>query len=130
MVRPTLRLGSLALAAALTGCSHTLAEVRARPPEFRLPGVASSRQLEVARCVRDVLDQAISWEGAAIVQEIEREPDGMHVVGRPDDNASAAVYDVVIREDAVVAMTASPSDALRETLRNAAATCIGVAPQR
>lgn len=77
--------------------------------------------------MRDVLDQAISGEDAAIAQEIEREPDGMHVVGRPDENASAAVYDVAVREDAVTATMASPSDALRETLRNAAASCLGPA---
>jgi hypothetical protein len=119
------------VATALAGCSHTLAEVRARPPEFRLAGVASSRQLEVARCVRDVLDQAIGGADAVIAQEMRREPDGMHVVGRPDDDASAALYDVAIREDAVIAMMASPSDDLRETLRYAAATCVGaVGPSR
>jgi hypothetical protein len=117
-------MGSLLLVAApvlAAGCSSTLREVRARAPEFQLPGVAASRQLEVARCIRDVLE-GVSEE---IVQEIERAPDGMHVIGRPDESLSTAVfYDVAVREDAVVAMMAPASVIPRETLGGAIAACL------
>jgi hypothetical protein len=112
--------------AATAGCSSSLREVRARGPEFQFPGVAASRQLEVARCIRDVLDQGA---GEEILQEIERGPDGMHVIGRPDQSLSAAVlYDVAVREDAVVAVMAPASLVPRETLRGAVAACLSEAP--
>ncbi len=118
---------ALAVLAAVTltaGCStgSTLSEVRARAPEVQFPGVASSRQLEVARCIRDVLQQGVS-EYAAIQQAIEREPDGMHVIGRPDESPTGAIYDVAVKEDGVTARMASGVP--HEVLRSAVATCVG-----
>lgn len=106
---------------ATAGCSSTLREVRAREPEFRLAGIPASSHFEVARCIRDVL------EGTSdeVVQDIEREPDGMHVIGRPDEHPSAALFDVAIREDAVVAMVAPAATDWTVMLRNAVAACIG-----
>ena len=117
---------SLALAAVTTACSSSLHEVRARDPEFRFPGVPASRQFEVARCIRDVLDAGLGDE-SSILQEIERDPDGMHVIGRPDESpsAAAAVFDVAVREDAVVAMMAPAPVIPREMLRDAITTCVG-----
>ena len=116
---------SLALAAVTAACSSSLREVRARDPEFRFPGVPASRQFEVARCIRDVLDAGLGEE-SAILQEIERDPDGMHVIGRPDESPStAAVFDVAVREDAVVAMMARAPVIPREMLRDAITICVG-----
>lgn len=113
----------LALAAVTAGCSSSLREVRARGPEFQFPGVPASRQFEVARCIRDVLDEGVGE--LSILQEIEQETDGMHVIGRPDETPSAAVFDVAIREDAVVAMMAPAPVISRDTLRDAIAICVG-----
>ncbi len=116
----------LAVAALAAGCasSATLSEVRARRPEFQFPGVASSRQLEVARCIRDVLDQGIG-DDAGILQAIERDPDAMHVIGRPDESPTSAIYDVAVGEDAITAKMAAASVVPPEMLRNAVATCVG-----
>jgi hypothetical protein len=104
------------------GCSSTLREVRAREPEFRFAGIAASMQLEVARCIRDVLDRGV---GEGILQELELARDGVHVVGRPDESLSAAVfYDVAVREEAVVAMLAPRSVIPRDMLRSAIAACV------
>lgn len=115
----------LAMAAVIVlgggGCSSSLREVRAREPEFRVPGIPASSQFVVARCIRDVLEGT----GEEVVLEIEREPDGMHVIGRRDEPPSAAVYDVAVREDAVVAMVAPPATAWTAVLRNAVVACIG-----
>lgn len=112
--------------ALLGGCASSLREVRGRPPEFQFAGVAASGQLSVARCVRDVLDRGV---GENVLQEIELGPDGMHVVGRPDQSLSAAVfYDVAVREDAVVARVAPRSVVPPEMLRGAIAACLGAAP--
>src|ERR1700704_427684 len=95
----------VALGILAAGCSSSLREVRAREPEFRFAGIAASSQLEVARCIRDVLDRA-GGEGI-LLQELELTRDGVHVVGRPDASLSAAVfYDVAVREDAVAARLA------------------------
>jgi hypothetical protein len=106
---------------ATSGCSSTLREVRAREPEFRFPGIPASNHFEVAGCIRDVL------EGTSdeVVHGIEREPDGMHVIGRPDEHPSAALFDVAIREDAVVAMVAPAATDWTAMLRNAVTACIG-----
>ena len=61
----------------------------------------------------------------SILQEIEQEPDGMHVIGRPEETPSAALFDVAIREDAVVAMMASAPVISRDTLRDAITICVG-----
>lgn len=107
-------------------CSSTLREVRAREPEFRFAGIAASMQLEVARCIRDVLDRSV---GEGILQELELARDGVHVVGRPDESLSAAVfYDVAVREEAVVAMLAPRSVIPRDMLRGAMAACVPAAP--
>jgi hypothetical protein len=112
--------------ALLAACSSSLREVRARQPEFRFVGVPTSRQLEVARCIRDVLDQGI---GEAVLQEIELGRYGMHVVGRPDESLSAAVfYDVAVREDAVAARVAPSSVIPPEMLRGAIAVCVPAEP--
>ena len=104
------------------GCSSSLREVRAREPEFRF----ASSQLEVARCIRDVLDRA---GGEAILQELELTRDGVHVVGRPDASLSAAVfYDVAVREDAVTARLAPQSVIPSDMLRGAIAVCVPTAP--
>ncbi len=113
----------LALAAVTAGCSSSLREVRARTPEFQVQGVPASRQFEVARCIRDVLDEGVGE--LSILQEIEQEPDGMHVIGRPEETPSAALFDVAIREDAVVAMMASAPVISRDTLRDAITICVG-----
>jgi hypothetical protein len=108
------------------GCSSSLREVRAREPEFRFAGIAASSQLEVARCIRDVLDQGV---GEGILQELELARDGVHVVGRLDESLSAAVfYDVAVREEAVVAMLAPRSVIPRDMLRGAIAACVPAAP--
>ncbi len=113
----------LALATVTAGCSSSLREVRARGPEFQFSGVPASRQFEVARCIRDLLDEGVGE--LSILQEIEQESDGMHVIGRPDEAPSAAVFDVAIREDAVVAMMASAPVISRDTLRDAITICVG-----
>jgi hypothetical protein len=113
----------LALVAVTAGCSSSLREVRARGPEFQVQGVPASRQFEVARCIRDVLDEGVG--DLSILQEIEQEPDGMHVIGRPEETPSAALFDVAIREDAVVAMMASAPVISRDTLRDAITICVG-----
>jgi hypothetical protein len=114
----------LSLVAALiltAGCSSSLPEVRALEPAFQVGGVPASRQLEVARCIRDVLDGRL---GETVLQEIDLAPDGMHVVGRPDESLSAAVfYDVAVREDAVLARVAPRSVIPPEILRGAIAGC-------
>jgi hypothetical protein len=108
------------------GCSSSLREVRAREPEFRFAGIAASSQLEVARCIRDVLDRA---GGEGILQELELTRDGVHVVGRPDASLSAAVfYDVAVREDAVAARLAPRSVIPPDMLRGAIAVCVPTAP--
>jgi hypothetical protein len=113
-------------AALVAGCSSSLREVRARTPEFQVSGVPASRQLEVARCIRDVLDRGL---GEGIVQEIELASDGMHVVGRTDASLSTAVfYDVAVGEDAVAARVAPRSVVPPEMLRGAIAACLAVAP--
>jgi hypothetical protein len=72
-----------------------------------------------------VLDQGVNE--FSIVQEIQTDTDGVHVIGRPDEFAStsAAVYDVAIRQDAVVAMMAPAPVIPPEALRNAITTCVG-----
>ncbi len=121
---------SVALAAAVAGCSSSSSfrELRARNPEFQFPGIAASRQFEVARCIRDVLDAGVGE--SEIVQAIEQGPDGMHVIGRPDESPSAAVFDVAIREDAIVAMMAPAPVIPRETLRDAITACVGAKEER
>jgi hypothetical protein len=39
---------------------------------------------------------------APIVQRIEQDADGMHVIGRSDEGLSGPVFDVAIRQDTVV----------------------------
>jgi len=108
------------------GCSSSLREVRAREPEFRFAGIAASMQLEVARCIRDVLDRGV---GEGILQELELARDGVHVVGRPDESLSAAVfYDVAVREDAVAARVAPSSVIPPEMLGGAIAACVPAEP--
>ena len=123
------RPGVLALGLALflaAGCSSNLREVRAGRPEFQFPGVAASRQLEVAGCIRDVLERGV---GEDILQEMERAPDGMHVIGRPDASLSDAVfYDVAVREDAVVGKVAPGSVIPPDMLRGSVAACLPAAP--
>jgi hypothetical protein len=118
-----LLLGIAATVFVAGGCSSSLREVRARSPKFRFPGVAASGQFEVARCIRDVLEAGVGE--LSILQEIEQDPDGMHVIGRPDESQSAAVFDVAIREDAVVAMMAPAPVIPRDTLRDAITLCVG-----
>lgn len=123
--------GERALGPALTlilavGCSSTLREVRSLEPAFQVSGVPASRQLEVARCIRDVLDGRV---GEAVLQEIDLATDGMHIVGRHDESLSAAVfYDVAVREDAVVARVAPRSVIPPDLLRGAIAACIPGVP--
>jgi hypothetical protein len=110
----------------MAACSSSLREVRAREPEFRFAGVPASGQFEVARCIRDVLDQAV---GEGVLQEIELGRDGMHVVGRPDESLSAAVfYDVAVREGAVAVRVAPSSVIPPEMLRGAIAACVPAEP--
>ena len=117
----------VALGLLAAGCSSSLREVRAREPEFRFAGIAASSQLEVARCIRDVLDRA-GGEGI-LLQELELTRDGVHVVGRPDASLSAAVfYDVAVREDAVAARLAPRSVIPPDMLRGAIAVCVPTAP--
>lgn len=122
------RLTSVCAAAALAAAcsSASLREVRAREPDVRLAGVPASGQLEVARCIRDVLDQSI---GEHIVQEIEVASDGMHVVGRLAQSLSAGVfYDVAVREEAVAARVAPGSVIPPELLRRAIGICHSTLP--
>lgn len=108
------------------GCSSSLREVRAREPAFQVAGVPASSQLEVARCIRDVLD---GRAGEAVLQEIDLAPDGMHVVGRHYESLSAAVfYDVAVREDAIVARLAPRSVIPPDMLRGAVAACNPAGP--
>lgn len=109
------------ITATAPGCSSTLREVRARAPEFRFPGISTSNHFEVARCIRDVL----AGTSDDVVQDIEREPDGMHVIGRLDEHPSVALFDVAIREDAVIAMVAPTATDWTAMLRNAVAACSG-----
>jgi hypothetical protein len=102
------------------GCSSS--EVRPRSSEFQFPGVAASRQFEVARCIRDVLDEGVGE--LSILQEIEQDPDGIHVIGRPDESQSVAVFDVAIREDAVVARMAPAPAIPRDMVRDAITRCV------
>lgn len=107
--------------ALVAACSSSLREVRARPPEFRFGGVPASGQLEVARCIRDVLDRSA---GDDILQEIELAPDGIHVVGGLEESLATTVfYDVAVREDAIVARVAPRSVIPPEMLRSAITAC-------
>lgn len=114
---------ALALAATTVGCSSNLRELRTRPPEFQFPGIAASGQFGVARCIRDAFE-GVGGEGP-IVQRIEQDDDGMHVIGWPDEGLSGPVFDVAIRQDAVVARLAPAWTMLRDTLRYSIAACVG-----
>ncbi|HSE05307.1 MAG TPA: hypothetical protein VLK35_14255 [Methylomirabilota bacterium] len=106
--------------------SSSLREVRAREPELRFAGVPASGQFEVARCIRDMLDQSI---GEDILQEIEMASDGIHVVGRLAESLSAGVfYDVAVKEDAILARAAPGSVIPPEMLRRAIGACHSAVP--
>jgi hypothetical protein len=108
-------------------CStSSLREVRAREPELRFAGVPASGQLEMARCVRDMLDRGV---GDDILQEIEVASDGIHVIGRLVESLSEGVfYDVAVREDAVLVRQAPGSVIPSEMLRYAIGACQSAAP--
>lgn len=112
------------VAAVSAGCSTSLREIRARDPEFRFAGVAASNHFAVARCIRDVLEQG----GVdSVAYEIAQEPDGMHVIGRPDKSLSvgAVFFDVAVREDSVVVRMAPTPVVSGEALRYAVTVCVG-----
>ena len=113
----------LAFAATMAGCSSNLRELRTRPPEFQFPGIAASGQFGAARCIRDVFEGVVG--SVPIVQRIEQDDDGMHVIGRLDESLSGPVFDVAIRQDAVVARLAPAWTMLRDTLRYSIAACVG-----
>lgn len=116
--------GLLAVTAA---CSISLLEVRAREPEVRFPGVAVSNQLEVARCIRGVLERNVS---DVVSQEIELGSDGVHVTGQLEESLATAVfYDVAVREDATEARLAPGSVVSAAMLRGAIGACLGAASE-
>jgi hypothetical protein len=112
------------VAAVSAGCSTSLREIRARDPDFHFAGVAASRHFAVARCIRDVLEQG----GVdSVAYEISRDPEGMHVIGRPDESLSvgAVFFDVAVREDSVVVRMAPTPVVSGEALRYAVMVCVG-----
>lgn len=115
-----------ALAAVAVGCSSTLREVRARTPAFQFPGVPVSQQLEAARCIRDGFEARVG-DLDSIVLELALDRDGMHVIGRDGLAADAVMFDVGVREDAVVARVAPAPETPLELLQDAISTCVGAA---
>jgi hypothetical protein len=116
----------LGLATATIGCSSTLREVQARNPALQFPGVPASQQLEVARCIRDAFEAQVGDQDA-IVQELALDRDGMHVIGRDGFAPGGAMFDVVVREDAVVARVAPAPETPLGLLQHAIQTCVGAA---
>ncbi len=84
----------------------------------------ATAQLETARCIRNGFDERVGVL-YSILQEVEQDRDGVHVIGRAGLTPSAIMFDVAVREDAVVAMVAPAPLTPRGTLRDAIAACVG-----
>jgi hypothetical protein len=106
-----------------SGCSSSLREVRAREPEFQGNGVPLADQLKAARCICDRFDERVGIP-FSIPQEIWQESDGVHVIGR-SASSSAVLFDIAVREDAVVVRVAPGPVPPPGTLRDVVVPCTG-----
>lgn len=111
-----------------SGCgSFSLREVRAREPQFQVSGVPLAGQLKAAQCIRDKFDERVGVL-LSILQEVWQESDGVHVIGR-SANSSTVLFDIAVREDAVVVMVAPGPVPPPGTLRDAVVACAGSSPR-
>lgn len=106
-----------------SGCSSSLREMRTREPQFQVNGVPLAGQLEAARCIRDKFDERAGLL-LSIPQEVWQESDGIHVIGRSADS-SEVLFDIAVREDAVVVRVAPGPVPPPGTLRDAVGACVG-----
>ena len=106
------------------GCARTLNEVRAEAPALQLPPVAEPHQEAMARCTQDRIYEEMSsvW---SIVQETRREPDGWHVIGRPNVSPTFVVWDVAVTSVSIeVRFGGAPPFLPRTTVLEAVKWCV------